>query len=245
LSSPALSGPAVKWQLAGTANPATVPETGTSQYFRVQVGEVYSLNVVGYLNLTLQPGLNLIANQLDVDGTGTNNTVDTVFSTNLPVGSVLYALNGSQYLTSKFLATGKWDAGVSGIAPYLSPGSGVFVNNPGPSPLTLTLVGLVIQGTHSVAIPPHGGVTVISAVSPISGGVQSTLGYTPTVGDTVYPWNSLTQTYGPAHKYLLKYPAQSNWTAGGDYTISAGEAFLLGTGPSNTNTTWTQTFAVD
>jgi hypothetical protein len=37
LSSPALSGPSVDWQPVGTANPATLPATGSAQYFRVQV----------------------------------------------------------------------------------------------------------------------------------------------------------------------------------------------------------------
>ena len=35
---------------------------------------VYSLNVVGYINIPLVEGFNLVANQLDFDGTGLNNT---------------------------------------------------------------------------------------------------------------------------------------------------------------------------
>lgn len=37
MASPALSGPTVDWQPVGTANPATVPVTGATQFFRVRV----------------------------------------------------------------------------------------------------------------------------------------------------------------------------------------------------------------
>src|ERR1043166_2369568 len=49
-----------------------------------QSSNVYSLNVVGYINLQLTNGFNLIANQLDLDGTGTNNTLNTSIGTNVP-----------------------------------------------------------------------------------------------------------------------------------------------------------------
>ena len=35
----------------------------------------YSVNVVGYINVTVQPGFNIIGNQLDVDGVDTISTV--------------------------------------------------------------------------------------------------------------------------------------------------------------------------
>ena len=47
---------------------------------------VFSLNVVGYYNLSLTNGFQLVANQLDLDGTGVNNTLQSVFGTSL--GSV-------------------------------------------------------------------------------------------------------------------------------------------------------------
>ena len=202
---------------------------------------VYSLNVVGYINLTLVPGLNLVANQLDADGTMTANYVTNIFSTNLPTGSKIYAFNGSGYASATFLATGKWNSGANGITPYLAPGGGVFVNNAGASAVTITLVGQVIQGTNSVAIRPNGGLTIVSSIAPIAGGFQSVLGYTPTLGDTVYPWNPTTQAYAAAHKFL----ATGKWNAGGEYTNSVGEAVFLGTGSGNASTTWTQVFTVN
>jgi len=45
-----------------------------------QAQPVYSANVVGYMNVPLPSGQYIsMANQLDFDGTGTNNNVGTVF----------------------------------------------------------------------------------------------------------------------------------------------------------------------
>lgn len=201
---------------------------------------VYSLNVVGYINLTLQPGLSLVANQLDADGTLTNNYVTNIFGASLPASSAIYAFNGSGYVSGKFLASGKWTAGANSLTPYLAPGSGVFVQNAGSTPVTVTLVGQVIQGTNTVAIQPNGGLTIVSSIAPISGGFQSVLGYTPSAGDTVYPWSVSGQTYASAHKYL----PSGKWSGGGEYVPAVGEAVFLQTGSANASTGWTQVFTV-
>ena len=70
--------------LLGAAALAAAAATASAQ-------NVYSLNVVGYINLSLTNGYNMVANQLDLDGTMTNNTLTTVFSTNLPKLSAVYA----------------------------------------------------------------------------------------------------------------------------------------------------------
>ena len=50
-------------------------------------------------------GFNAIANQLDWDGTGTNNNLQTVFGSNaLPVGAICYAFTNGGYATSTYLA---------------------------------------------------------------------------------------------------------------------------------------------
>src|ERR1700744_2623354 len=53
--------------------------------------QVYSQNIVGYINLPLSPGYTLIGNQLSTDLTGTNNTVASVFGTNLLVNTAVLA----------------------------------------------------------------------------------------------------------------------------------------------------------
>ncbi len=63
--------------------------------------------VVNHYYLVLHDGDNLFANQLDADGTGTNNTCATVFGTNVPINSAVYTWNGSNYNIPSFIkATG-------------------------------------------------------------------------------------------------------------------------------------------
>ena len=55
---------------------------------------VYSVNVVGYINLTLKPGLNLITAQLK----GTNQNVNTLIATTSPTmadNSLLFTWNAA------------------------------------------------------------------------------------------------------------------------------------------------------
>ena len=53
--------------------------------------QVYSQNVVGYVNINLTNGvLNIISPALDADGTGTNNTIASVIGTNVPTGTIVY-----------------------------------------------------------------------------------------------------------------------------------------------------------
>jgi hypothetical protein len=196
---------------------------------------VYSLNVVGYINLNLNTGLNLIANQLDADGTMMNNFVTNVFSTNLPSGSKVYAFNATSgaYSTLTF-TSGKWIGTQTAANAALAPGQGVFVSVP--SPVTLTLVGEVIQGTNKTALVQ--GLQIVSSIPPISGGLQTTLGYVPTAGDKVFTYNSTNQAYA-THTYSSS-AGTFKWI-GGEPTPNVGDAFFLQAAAA---TNWTQAFTV-
>ena len=65
--------------------------------FTTMAQNVYSLNIVGYINVPLIEGFNLVANQLDFDGTGLNNTPANVIGTNLPLNTTVYGWGGSGY----------------------------------------------------------------------------------------------------------------------------------------------------
>src|ERR1700735_5475995 len=75
-----------------------------------QAQGVYSQNIVGYVNVPLVAGYNLVANQLDLDGTGTNNSIYTVVGTNLPASTAVLVWNPSTaaFSTTKLSGTGKW-----------------------------------------------------------------------------------------------------------------------------------------
>ena len=65
--------------------------------------QVYSVNVVGYVNVDLVPGFNLIANPLD---NTTGNDLNTLIPT-AEFGAAVYAYDGSNFVPSTYFGT--WD----------------------------------------------------------------------------------------------------------------------------------------
>jgi hypothetical protein len=199
---------------------------------------VYSLNVVGYINLTLTNGYNFIANQLDADGYLTNNYVTNVFSTNMPNLTKVFAFQpGSQsFVAASYSASqGKWGGNLTAANAALMPGQGVCVQIPGTSgtSIALTLVGQVWQGTNTQAITP--ALNLVSSMAPISGGINTVLGYVPTKFDKVQQYNPVTGLF-TSRSY-----SGTAWTGGIEPTPAVGEAFFLN---SATSTNWTQKFTV-
>jgi hypothetical protein len=121
---------------------------------------VYSVNVVGYVNVTLQPGYNLIANQLDNSANG-GNGITLVLTNETPTiadgsadGSTVFKWNpGTQQFTANdtyYSFLGGWvDNGFSPSTTTVAPGEAFFFQNLKASPITLTLVGTVLQGTNT------------------------------------------------------------------------------------------------
>jgi len=218
--------------LLGAAALAAAAATASAQ-------NVYSLNVVGYINLSLTNGYNLIANQLDLDGNMTNNTLATVFSTNMPNKTAVYAWSttaGSFVKATYNAASGAWTGGTAAGNAAVAPGAGVFVQIPAgvATPITLTTVGQVIQGKNT--LPLAAGLNLVSSIAPISGGIGTVLGYTPTAKDYYLPWNPVTQAYAAKQNYT-----GTAWSGAGEPTPAVGQAFFLN---AKGATNWVQNFTV-
>jgi hypothetical protein len=140
---------------------------------------VYSLNVVGYVNVPVPHGYSLIANPLN----SANNTVSNLFSGSPgAVGNTVYTWNGANFVANFYD-----DLGGAWANPNLNlaPGTGFFVNNPGTS-YTNTFVGEVLQGSLSNSVPL--GYTLTSSKVP-QAGFTLDLGLNAQPGDYVYMWN--------------------------------------------------------
>jgi hypothetical protein len=203
--------------------------------------QVYSANVVGYISLTLTNGLNLIANPLDVDGTGTNNTLQSVFSTNLPNQTKVYFFVGGGWQDVSYVAsTGKWlgSAILTNEAnAALNPGYGVFVDVPTslpPTNITIQIVGQVLQGPFTNQVIP--GLQIASCIEPLSGTIDTNLFYIPNKGDKVYSWNPATQNYSATTPSFTG----TKWL-GGDPNLSIGQSVFL---DASSNNVWGQSFIV-
>jgi len=200
---------------------------------------VYSLNVVGYYNLTLPAGFSLIANQLDADGTGTNNTAATVFGNALPAGAVVYTWNGASYNISTFVkAKGGGSTNWSPVYP-LNPGEGAWLNVPAGGAGTYTIVGQVLQGALvNPNLPAAGGYSLVSSMVPLSGGLTTVLGYQPLVGDQAYQWNGTDYTINTFVK--AKGGGSTNWSPA-EPSLGIGEGFWL---KSGAGAVWSNYFVV-
>jgi hypothetical protein len=180
---------------------------------------VYSLNVVGYYNITVPAnGFALIANQLNT----TNNTLAGLLPS-VPDGTAVYKWTGTTFAISTFEedpdrpGAGEWSQNFT-----LNPGEGAFIKNPSlTSPLTITFVGEVLQGSLTNPIPV--GFSIRSSMVPQAGGVRSVLGLPVADNDTVYRWTGSTYAISTWEEPV---PGQGDWSAG-EPTVQVGEAFFV------------------
>jgi hypothetical protein len=145
------------------------------------LAQVYSVNVVGYINIDLANGFTMIANQLD---NGNGNLIVDVIGDQLDDGTIVYKWNGAGYdiLTYDLI----WDGTPSALAGTLAPGEGAFVR--APAAKTITVVGEVMEGANDVSIAA--GFNIISSVAPVSTDLSAAGASWPAVdGDLFYVWD--------------------------------------------------------
>jgi hypothetical protein len=148
------------------------------------MAQVYSANVVGYVNVTIPNGYSMIANPLDAG----DNSVANLFaaaSANTP-GNTVYTWNGASLIPDTCDAfDGTWQ----NPSLDLAPGKGFFFQNGNGAPFTVTFVGTVKQG--AITQPTiQNGYSVLASPVPVTGYLQTDLGLTNAQpGDTAYLWN--------------------------------------------------------
>jgi hypothetical protein len=141
---------------------------------------VYSVNIVGYVNKPIISGLQVVANPL----TATNNALSTIIPTPPDFSQVL-RWNGSDFDVATYFFG--WDQDF-----VINPGEGVFINASGS--FTNTFVGEIVPGSYTNNLPT--GLSLKSSIVPI-GGTADEIGLTAGVGDfdQVLKWNTGTGDY--------------------------------------------------
>jgi hypothetical protein len=208
------------------------------------VAQVYSVNAVGYVNVSIPPGFSMVSNPLDA-GAG-NNTVGKLFSNitgGVPPFFKVFSWNetANTYNTAANYIPGVgFGTGPAATAEVL-PGRGAFVFNPnaaGTAPLTLTFVGEVPQGNLSNPIPT--GFSIKASQVP-QAGKPETLGTLPgALGDKIFRYNKAQQTYYTASNFI----PGAGWVPA-TQPIEVGEAFFFFRAPQNGAAAWTRTFSVN
>lgn len=163
---------------------------------------VYSLNVVGYINLTLKPGYNLITAQLK-DTANPTGPINAIL-TNAPAladGSTFFGwdegaqgFTGSANWVSAASGGPAWyNADYSALAPDVATrGKAYFINNAGAADATLTLVGEVPQGSDAGSVPNNYG--FLGDYVPTSQEIK-TNGFPIVDGATLFTYDSVAQGY--------------------------------------------------
>lgn len=188
---------------------------------------VYSVNVVGYMTLTLTNTFSLIANQLD-DGAG--NLVTNLFQ-GVPLQTVVYKFNGSGYDSLTWV--GQWTP-ILNRQMTCAPGEGVFVKKPAtPASVSVTFVGEVMQGT--LVNPVVTGFDIYSGMVPQDGGITSVHNYQPANQDVVYKFT------GSSYSSKTWLSALNRWNPVGEPVLGVGEAVFIN---SKSNQSWTRSFTV-
>jgi hypothetical protein len=160
------------------------------------MAQVYSVNMVGYINHTVPAGFSMIANQLN---NSPDNKVATIFATP-PEGTQVYKFDATAdvYIQISFIG-GAWEGDDVDMA--LNPGEGAWINPP--SQFAHTFVGEV-QLASSVSV--LSGFNMVGSVLPQSLGLDGAandnsptppagLGYPVGEGDQVYRFDPVSDTY--------------------------------------------------
>lgn len=202
----------------------------------VDAQQVYSVNAVGYVNVTLRPGFNLLNNPLN----GTNNTLSTVLPV-VPDGSSLLTWNPVfQDFNQADVYSGGWiDGDGNASARALDPGQGFFLQNNSGANTVITFVGEVSQGFLTNHI--HANFGFYGSKVPQSC-TLSCLGFTGSDGMSLYLWDPIIQDYRQGYVSF-----GGSWIDGdgnsNDPVIGVAEGFLLSN--PNAPVNWVRTFSVN
>jgi hypothetical protein len=189
------------------------------------LAQVYSVNAVGYVNVTLTTGLNLICNPLKVTA---GNDLNRVLTNGIADGTTVYTYDAAGFHSSSYASfLGGWTPNLT-----VAPGQGFFISVTAAQ--TVTFVGEVPQGTDS-NISVNNGLSLIASPVPQSL-VLDAMAFPAQDGDTVYFYRGTPKQYASASFFA------GSWIPAANATPGVGEGFWSS---KNTAGTWTRNFSVN
>jgi hypothetical protein len=191
---------------------------------------VYSVNIVGYVNVPVPVGWSMIANPLKSG----DNTLATIMPS-APDGTSVYKFTNGAYETPATFyvvdGVGGWDTPDL----VLIPGEGVFILNGSTAATTLTFVGEVTTGALSNPIPTGWSIKASQVPQELD---LTTLGFPAGDGDSIYFFsNGAYET--PATYYVVD--GVGGWDSDPPPTPKVGQSFFVSKGVA---ANWTRTFTV-
>jgi hypothetical protein len=208
---------------------------------------VYSLNVVGYVNVTLPAQqFYAVANPLDASLGGTvagGNDITNLFSTaagNIAANSSIATFNSALVDYDPAITfngkSGTWNANLA-----MPPGASALYFNAGATATVVTFVGQVAQGNYTVATLPAQAFKLAGSPVPLGGDISdlnTKLGLVPSANDSIATFNGATVDWNPAVTWNGK---SSTWNSA--LTINPGQGFLYFNASASPKT-WVSNFTV-
>jgi hypothetical protein len=226
---------------------------------------VYSLNAVGYVNVSVPPGFSILTCPLI---TSPDNTMNTLMNNGAggPYGAG--AFNGctvylwspaiNNYLTDNGEAIGSnaktqtpnTNGWVNNATNVLAPGVGAWFDNATTNTFTLTFVGTVPTGSITNLLTP--GFTLVGSAVPTSGDLISNSLSTLTnynVGDQIYTWSPAITNYivyaSSTNTKQSGYGDGGHWSSFGDPTLTnVSEGFWYENNSGSTTVQWVENYSV-
>jgi hypothetical protein len=206
---------------------------------------VYSLNVVGYVNVTLPPQqFTCLANPLDASLGGTvanGNDITNLFQGANGGDSVSIwipsAIDYSTTIPSYSTRTKTWSANHA-----LPPGQALLYFNKGAAAEVITFTGQVPQGTYNVGTLPGSAFSMLGSPVPIGGDPTNSttvLGLAPSGSDTIAEFNGAAVDWTST---IIWSSRTKSWGGTAVTNIRPGQGFLyFNHGSANT---WVSNFTV-
>lgn len=210
------------------------------------MAQVYSLNAVGYINVTIPPGFSIIGNQLNT----TNNNISPLLDSQVLDGNhngiTIYKYSPTSGFIDTVVVTGGSSPGTANwqgpaTTSTMNPGEGVFIFSPFTTNINLTFVGTVLTGLLTNTIQPN-SFNLLTSMVPQSAAIDTGLGLVPKSGDTVYFYSSASG-YNETYVYTGTWQVSSSGFPASP-TPSVGQGFFYFT-PSLTANNWVENFSVN
>jgi hypothetical protein len=201
--------------------------------------QVYSVNIVGYVNVTIPagPAFKMIQNPLDCKVAG-GNTIANIWATP-PNAVTIYQWDPTTVPPRYKINNYDVDFGWDNPDTLYAPGEGFFVYNPVGAPsFNVTFVGDVMTG--DLSLPVYTGFTMAGSKVPQAGLMQSELNYVPgPEAESIYFWDP---TAVPPRYKITTWDSDFLWDPG-EPQLNVGDAVFIYR-PAPSTKAWTRTFNV-
>jgi len=194
---------------------------------------VYSVNVVGFVKLSLPKGFSMIANPLNA----ATNDLNTIIPT-APDGSSIMKWEGTKFGSpdTYYEGVGWLDSDLNPSKTTLNPGEGAFIQLP--SATEVVFVGEVPQGTLTREIPK--GFSIVSQLTPQKISLDDA-NFPAADGDAIMFWDNASGKYTTPYSYFEGMGWLDADLNPVTITPEIGQSFFV---QKTAGKTWTRTFTV-